>query len=173
MTTQPDSTIANQPAAHHHGVIFGGGAVGRGFIGEILLDAGWSVTFVDASSELVAALNTGAYPHDTVSSSGTRRKILTGCTAVAAQDTRAVRQSVVDADVVVTSVGARNLPRVADVLAAGLADRHAAGRGPVDVFLAENLHAGATIMRGLLSTELDRLQSTDTAAVLERASQLH
>lgn len=135
-------------------VVFGAGAVGRGFIGEIFSDAGWRVVFVDADAELVAALASGAYPHDTVATAGTVRKYVAGCTAVAAQDQTAVRRAVATADVVFTSVGVRNLPRVAPALAAGIADRGPAGRGPLDVFLAENLHDGAALVRGLLATEL-------------------
>lgn len=146
-------------------VVFGAGAVGRGFVGEIFSDAGWHVTFVDADPELVAALRSGSYPHDTVASAGTVRKYVTGCTAVAAQDPDAVRQVVAGADVVFTSVGVRNLPRVAPALAAGLADRAAASGAPLDVFLAENVHDGASLVRGLLATELATL-GADAEAVL-------
>ena len=149
------------------GLVFGAGAVGRGFIGEILSDAGWRVVFVDASPELVAALQQGEYPHDTVSSAGTVHKMVKGCTAIAAQDRDAVRAAVASSDVVFTSVGARNLPHIADSLAAGLADRHRAGSRAIDVFLAENLHDGAGVMRALLESELDGF-GVDPRAVLDR-----
>ncbi|RMB59846.1 mannitol dehydrogenase family protein [Tessaracoccus antarcticus] len=167
-STSDCHAAAIPPDPRKRGVIFGGGAVGRGFIGEILLDAGWNVIFVESSAALVAALGAGTYRHDTVTSSGVHRKTLSGCTAVSAQDTDAVRREVLGADVVFTSVGARNLPQVAAALAAGLADRHAKGYGPLDVFLAENIHDGATIMRGLLTEELSRQQVPDVAVVLER-----
>ncbi len=141
--------------------------MGRGFIGEILLDAGWAVTFVESAPELVAALMAGTYPHDTVSNAGVHRKVLQGCSAVAAEDVEAVRREVVRADVVFTSVGARNLPRVATALAAGLADRHVRGEGPVDVFLAENIPDGATLMRDLLTSELSHQGLSDADAVLQ------
>lgn len=138
-------------------VIFGAGAVGRGFIGEIFADAGWQVTFIDADHELVSALRTGSYPHDTVATGGTVRKHVTGCTAVHTQDATPVREAVAGADAVFTSVGVRNLPRVAPTLAAGLADRTAVNGGPIDVYLAENVHDGAALVRGLLTTELSTL----------------
>lgn len=144
-------------APQRSAVVFGAGAVGRGFIGEIFSDAGWRVTFVDADPVLVAALKSGSYPHDTVATAGTVRKYVTGCTAIAAQDPAAVRTAVAAADVVFTSVGARNLARVAPALAAGLTDRRAVGGGPLDVFLAENVHEGAILVRGLLATELTAL----------------
>lgn len=168
MSTRPDRTTTRFPDHTPRGVVFGGGSVGRGFIGEVLLDAGWSVTFVDASHELVTALATGSYPHDTVSSSGRQRKILTGFTTVPAQDVLAVARAVSDADVVFTSVGARNLPQVAPLIAAGLVDRHAAGCGPVDVFLAENIHDGSGVMRELLVGELQRRGVNSAEAVMKR-----
>lgn len=148
------------------GVIFGAGAVGRGFIGEILLDAGWTVTFIDASIELVAALNAGSYPHETVGVSGVQRKVLRGCTAVAAQDSQEVCNAVASANVIFTSVGSQNLPFVASALARGLLGRDTE-ECPVDVFLAENLHDGAKVMRRLLIKEFNRLEVRNPTAVLE------
>lgn len=125
------------------------------------------MTFVESSPELVAALGAGAYPHDTVSSAGVHRKVLRGCSAVAAEDVEAVRREVVLADVVFTSVGARNLSRVATALATGLADRHVAGAGPVDVFLAENIPDGASLMRHLLTSEFSLQRVADADAILQ------
>lgn len=158
---------ANRPSSTRNGVIFGAGAIGRGFVGEILLDAGWGVTFIDADPDLVAALSAGSYPHDTVSSHGVSRKILTGCTALPAHNADAIRTAVAGAQVIFTSVGASNLPRIAPALSAGLAARHAANGGPVDVFIAENLHDGAAAMHSLVSEELRAIRVPDVAAVMD------
>lgn len=166
MPLEPDVVPADRRSPTHNGVIFGAGAIGRGFIGEILLDAGWGVTFIDADPDLVAALSAGSYPHDTVSSHGVSRKILTGCTALPAHNSDAIRTAVAGAQVVFTSVGASNLPRIAPALSAGLAARHAANGGPVDVFIAENLHDGAAVMHGLVSEELSAMRVPDVAAVM-------
>lgn len=154
-TTPPPSTDTTTPDRSRHGLVFGAGAVGRGFIGEIFLDAGWAVTFVETSPELVEALAAGWYPHDTVSSSGTTRKILTGCSALHSSDVDAVSEAVATADVVVTCVGARNLPHIAPTLARGLARRRTVGTGPLDILLAENLHDGPVVLMGLLAQHLD------------------
>lgn len=38
-------------------VHFGAGAIGRGFIGELLHDSGYDITFIDVSEELVNQIN--------------------------------------------------------------------------------------------------------------------
>ena len=139
----------------------------RGFIGEICSDAGWQVTFVDAAASLVTALKDGWYPHDTVSSEGTVRKRVTGCTALSTEEKQAVADAVAAADVVFTSVGARNLPRVAPTLADGLARRARRAGGPLDVFLAENVHDGPALMRALLAEELTSLGAAADAILAD------
>ena len=44
-------------------VQFGAGNIGRGFMGQLLWEAGFEITFVDADKQLVALLNDRAqYP---------------------------------------------------------------------------------------------------------------
>ena len=38
-------------------VMYGGGNIGRGFIGQVLCEAGYELTFVDASQALVDHIN--------------------------------------------------------------------------------------------------------------------
>lgn len=135
--------------------VFGAGAVGRGFIGEIFSDAGWQVIFIDAADVLVGVLRSGSYPHETVTSAGTERKLVVNCTAIHARDSEAVADAVAGADAIFTCVGAANLPRVAPGLAVGLQCRHETRGVPVDVYLAENLHDAGAVMRRLLEAELD------------------
>ena len=39
-------------------VMYGGGNIGRGFIGQLMFQAGYAVSFVDVNQELLTALNT-------------------------------------------------------------------------------------------------------------------
>ncbi len=133
--------------------VFGAGAVGRGFIGEIFSDAGWHVTFVEPADDLVETLRSGSYPHETVTSAATQRKLVGNCTAIHSHHTDAVVEAVAHADAIFTCVGAANLPAVASVLAAGLGRRARERGGSIDVYLAENLPQADSVMRGLLEAE--------------------
>lgn len=141
-------------------VIFGAGSVGRGFIGQLLCEAGWRVTFLDVAPELVKALAAdGSYPHVTLSNAGSSRTLVGPVTAIDARDVKAAVQALAEADLAATSVGARVLPAVADTLAKAVALRIELGRPPLNVLLAENLHDCAAVMRSLLAVRLPELSA--------------
>lgn len=146
-------------------VIFGAGSVGRGLLGELLCEAGWSVTFIDVNVRLVAALAAqGAYPHVTVSDATTRRVLVGPVAALDGADREAVVEAVVMADLVATSVGAAALPAVCDTLAPAVARRIELGRPPLNVLLAENMHGCAAEMRALLAGRLPDVPEPALAA---------
>ena len=148
-------------------VIFGAGSVGRGFLGQLLCEAGWAVTFLDVATELVAALATaGSYPHVTVGAAGPVRTVIAPVTAVDVRDAEAAVEALVAAELAATSVGARALPAVADTLAAAIARRIELGRPPLNVLLAENVHDCAAVMRALLAERLPALSATTLAATV-------
>ncbi len=136
-------------------VIFGAGAVGRGFLGQLLCDAGWSVTFLDVDPVLVAALaSQGEYPHVILGDTISRRRTVGPVTAIDARDTTRAVSALVAADLAATSVGGRVLPAVADTLAEAVRQRIAAGGPPLNILLAENVHGCAALMRDLLRERL-------------------
>ncbi|MEA4945290.1 MAG: hypothetical protein VB080_12740 [Propionicimonas sp.] len=148
-------------------VVFGAGAVGRGFIGQLLSEAGWFVTFLDVQPDLVKHLAMeGSYPHVTVTNDDSERTLIRPVTAIDARDTGAACAALLEADLAVSCVGARVLPAVADTLATAVSSRIAAGLAPLDVLLAENLHGASTVMRGLLSDRLPDLGSDELDAAV-------
>lgn len=136
-------------------VIFGAGSVGRGFLGQLLCTAGWTVTFLDVDRPLVAALaRDRAYPHITLGGTATTRELIGPVTALDARDAEPAVAALLAADLVATSVGARALGSVADTLAEGIRRRIRAGRPPLNVLLAENVHDCASKVRELLVQRL-------------------
>lgn len=143
-------------------VIFGAGAVGRGFIGELFADAGWTVSFLDVQPELIETLRRDAsYRHRTVAEVE-QVKTVAPVEAGYSTDREHVMAEVEAATCVATSVGARVLPLIAPLLRDALIHRYAAGGGPLDVLLCENLHDAGAIMRDLLTAGLD----DDSAALV-------
>jgi mannitol-1-phosphate 5-dehydrogenase len=148
-------------------VIFGAGSVGRGFLGQLLCEAGWAVTFLDVDTELVAVLATaGSYPHVTVGAAGPVRRVIEPVTALDVRDTGAAVEALVAAELAATSVGARALPAVADTLAAAILRRIELGRPPLNVLLAENVHDCAAVMRALLAERLPGLAASTLASAV-------
>ncbi|MEY4458191.1 MAG: hypothetical protein RIS25_784 [Actinomycetota bacterium] len=123
-------------------VHFGAGNIGRGFIGAVLQDAGFHVTFVDVNDELISAL----------SSAGGYSVIETGPSAhtthysnYSAVNSRSnpdeVVRRIAEADVVTTSVGPTVLQFLAPLISQGI-EAHSSSR-PVVVMACENA-IGAT-----------------------------
>lgn len=148
-------------------VIFGAGNVGRGFLGQLLCEAGWSVTFLDVSPQLITALATaGSYPHVTVGAAGPVQTVVAPVTALDVRDVAVAVEALVDAGLAASSVGARALPAVADTLALALTRRIELGRPPLNLLLAENVHDCAAVMRGLLAERMPDLPAEVMAANL-------
>lgn len=126
---------------------FGAGNIGRGFIGKILADAGWAVTFADVNATLVELIRTnGRYPVDIVGD-GSRREEVTGVTAISSIGDEIVAL-IASADLVTTAVGPAVLPRIAPTIARGLEARLAAGNhGPLNIIACENTIRGTTQLR--------------------------
>lgn len=126
---------------------FGAGNIGRGFIGKILADAGWSVTFADVNETLVGLIaGNGRYPVDIVGS-GNRREEVTGVTAVSSIGDEIV-SLIASADLVTTAVGPAILPKIAPTIARGLEARTAAGNhAPLNIIACENTIRGTTQLK--------------------------
>jgi len=123
-------------------VQFGAGNIGRGFMGQLLWEAGYSTVFVEAHKPLVDALNqAGRYPLKLLDARSQREVNLTidGIRAVHADDRDAVSEALLHADLIGTAVGVKNLAAIAPMLLKGLIKRREAGAGPVDIYLCENV----------------------------------
>jgi mannitol-1-phosphate 5-dehydrogenase len=143
-------------------VQFGAGNIGRGFMGQLLWEAGYRTTFVDAVKPLVEALNrSGRYPLKLLDARTQSEIDLTidPIEAVTTEDSRNVIESLTGAGVIGTAVGVQNLPAIAPVIADGIQARFEAGGEPVDIYLCENVLNAAEILR----TEVEGLiESGDT-----------
>jgi len=132
-------------------VMYGAGNIGRGFIGQVFHDSGYEVVFVDVNRELVSALNErGAYTQLIVDGDAVERREIAGVRAVDGRDGEAVAREIAACDVMAVSVGAAVLPRIAPLLASGLARRER----PLNVLVCENLMHAPAIVRGYVSEEL-------------------
>ena len=122
--------LAQRPSA----VIFGAGKVGRGFLAHLLFKAGWQVSFVDVSEEVVGLLDGSLY---SVVNLGTGKVESIGpVSALSATDGVAVAEAVKSADLLMTSIGGDNLATWAESINEAVAER--LKRGPIDVILCEN-----------------------------------
>ena len=104
-------------------VHFGAGNIGRGFIGAALQDAGYHVVFADVNEGLLEKLKGGQYSVNLVGKQG-ESKTYSKFSVINSREHHAeLIESIADADIVTTSVGASVLPSIAPTIALAAAQR--------------------------------------------------
>jgi mannitol-1-phosphate 5-dehydrogenase len=143
-------------------VIFGGGNIGRGFIGQLFSESGYRVTFVDVDQMLIDALNAQcAYAIHLVDNDLSRQVRVAPVGALHANQVDTVVKAVSRAEVMATAVGARALTVVAPRIAAGISERAAAHvDAPLNCIVCENLKGAASILRGVVREHLSASERT-------------
>lgn len=129
-------------------VHFGAGNIGRGFIGDLLHDSGYEITFVEVNLALVAEINrTNSYDLYLINE-GYQKKVIDRVRALSpVTDEAAVIAAITEADLITTSVWADNLPKIAGVLAKGLKARLNAGKEKVNVLACENAMRNTSLLK--------------------------
>lgn len=137
-------------------IIFGAGNIGRGFIGQLLSESGYELTFVDIDQTLLAALNARQrYSIRLVTNDSVETVAVGPVRGLHAADRAAVAQAVAEATLGATAVGARVLPLVAPNLAAGVARRAEQGFDwPLNLIICENLKHAAQSLQALVKAQL-------------------
>lgn len=136
-------------------VMYGGGNIGRGFIGALLSQSGYEVTFIDVAEPVVHALQTHhRYPLRYVTNQGHEDVWIEHVTAVNGNDTQAASDAIAACDIMATAVGARILKFIVPNIVAGLRKRWAAGKKPLNIIICENLMDANRVLEGLLKEQL-------------------
>ena len=152
-------------------VMYGGGNIGRGFIGALLSQSGYAVTFVDVAAPVVETLQQkGTYPVRYVSSEGYEDVWIKNVTAVNGNDMPAVAKTIANCDIMATAVGARILKFIVPNIVAGLRKRWELGKGPLNIIICENLMDANKVLEGMLKeqlTEAEKALFDETVGLVE------
>jgi mannitol-1-phosphate 5-dehydrogenase len=146
-------------------VHFGAGNIGRGFIGLLLSQAGYQVTFVDVNEAFVSQLQArGEYPV-TLASDGQETVIVKNVTALSSvTHADEVAAAIAEADLVTTAVGVSILKHIAGVVAEGISRRVAVTSAPLHVIACENAIGGSAQLQELVYAKLDEAARTKADA---------
>jgi phosphoenolpyruvate-protein phosphotransferase (PTS system enzyme I) len=129
-------------------VHFGAGNIGRGFIGLLLSNSGYEVTFVDVNDRIVSALKERGEYSVTLADEQGCSEVVRGVTALLGSLTDEVAEAVAGSDLVTTAVGVFVLPHIAGALAAGIRRRlQAANPEPLQVIACENTIGGSSQLK--------------------------
>ena len=151
--------------------MYGGGNIGRGFIGALMSRSGYEVTFVDVAVPVVEELQSRrCYPLRIVSSEGNTDLTINNVTAVNGNDTPAVAQAIARCDIMATAVGARILKFIVPNIVAGLRQRWAEGGKPLNIIICENLNDANKIIEGMIIeqlTDAEKAKFDETVGLVE------
>ncbi|KAI5840960.1 mannitol dehydrogenase C-terminal domain-containing protein [Tricharina praecox] len=129
------------PSALH----FGAGNIGRGFIGALLSDSGYHVTFADVMDKLINALNEHKGYTITILDVAPEEptKDIKNVSGVMSNNPTELTKAIVDAEIITTAVGPNVLRIIARSLAAGIVERRKAGKTYLNIIACENMTGGS------------------------------
>ncbi|TKV56337.1 mannitol-1-phosphate 5-dehydrogenase [Nakamurella flava] len=146
-------------------VHFGGGNIGRGFVGLILHRAGYRLVFADVADVLIDALNAADSYQVREVGQDSRTETVDGFTGINSRtDEAAVIEAIAGADVVTTAVGPTVLKFVAPVIAAGLRKRDPAA-APLVVMACENAINATDVLKNHIRDGADDFDVLNGRAV--------
>ena len=137
-------------------VIIGAGKIGRGYMAQIFYENNYQVTFVDLLPELIQALNqAGEYRIHEVDTDIHEVYKIRGIKAFHADAVDQICKQLSKVSIVITSVGAGNLPAVAQNIAAAIQYRIKENiTSYLNIILAENLMNGAMKFKDMVKSHL-------------------
>ncbi len=150
-------------------VIFGAGAVGRGFIGRLLIDKGLVPVFVEADLQLAQSLQqAGGY---TVRLTGTKTRdcSITGYRVLTPEQTEEIAECLTGCLFAATAVGGQNLKAIASIVALALRHDTNERRRPLNILVCENWPNGDKLLTdALLDAECDQRSFACVSCSVER-----
>lgn len=140
---------------------FGAGNIGRGFIGKVLHDNGYDVTFADVSKEIIDALNTEkGYTVHIAEENGNSYDI-TGVSGINTVDNpEQLEQAILDADIITTAVGVKILPIIAKSITPYLPERLEESR-PLNIIACENAVLATNTLKEAITNEIGALTGSN------------
>jgi mannitol-1-phosphate 5-dehydrogenase len=138
-------------------VMFGAGNVGRGFIGQLFSESGYAVAFVDVDDLLIETLAArGRYTIRLVDNENIQEVNVEPVTALhSTRQPGEVAAVLAGSELAATAVGARILPYIAPLVAAGIRLRARAGSpDALNIIICENLKDAAAAFRAMVYEHL-------------------
>ena len=135
---------------------FGGGNIGRGFIGELLVRSGYEVTFVDVAEALVDEINARrSYDIEVVGSVPKTIHVEHVKAINSNANLEELLDALVTADIVTTAIGPNILKFIAPNIAKGLTRRVEKNETPLNIIACENMVGGSAVLKNFVYEHLD------------------
>lgn len=134
-------------------IIFGAGKIGRGFIGRLFYDGGYDLFFADSDSTTVELLNREKKYRIDIAGKPEQSRYIPVKKCFNLADRREIIAEFEKTDIIVTSVGAPNIPSIIDTIKELLKIRKT--RSFINWFICENAYEPAKMIRARLMEDPD------------------
>lgn len=126
---------------------FGAGNIGKGFIGYLLNKSGYDVCFIDVNQAAIDKFNKNNRYLVELLDDKHNVEVITPVSALnSITQKEEVLNLIVKADIITTSVGIGNIPRIAQSIAEGLLKRTEVNKNKIDIIANENaINASSTL----------------------------
>ena len=133
-------------------LLIGGGNIGRSFIVPVFQKAGYEITILDQSKELIRELRLKKqYTITTCDHEKQRDQNIRGFKCIDPDEKESITEALISSDIIITSVGQRGLTSVIQLIADHLPRRSMNFKPhPLDIVLAENIPGGGAYCRTIL-----------------------
>jgi mannitol-1-phosphate 5-dehydrogenase len=129
-------------------VHFGAGNIGRGFIGLLLSNAGYEVTFIARNERKVQLLQQQKKYAVTLANEARDTEIVRNISAISGKNKTAVTEAVATAELVTTAVGVTALKHIAESIASGIEKRlKERNYKPLHIIACENAISGSSQLK--------------------------
>lgn len=127
---------------------FGAGNIGRGFIGEILSQNGFEISFVDVNATIIDELNKHEGYTIEIANEGHEKIEVNNVRGINSEkNSDGVVAAIAEADIVTTAIGPNILPHIAELCAKGIQTRRVIkNKAPIDFIACENMIAGSEFL---------------------------
>ncbi len=137
-------------------VHFGAGNIGRGFIGALFSESGYHVTFVDVAEAIIDKLNEEKKYHVKLAQKQPESITIKNVSGVNnMKDEAGVLEAIKNATYLTTAIGPNILPRIAPIIAKGIAERIQATDEKLYVIACENQIGATDILKTHIWNHLD------------------
>lgn len=132
--------------------MFGAGCVGRGFLGQLLSESGYTLTFVEIDEPLIDALNARrVYTLRLVESDWSADLTIPVARTLYSCTDETLVAALAETSLVTTAVGVRSLPDIAPIIAAGIVRRAERDvTAPLNVLICENMQDASVTFRAMV-----------------------
>ncbi|MBO5851602.1 MAG: mannitol dehydrogenase [Clostridia bacterium] len=136
-------------------IMYGAGNIGRGFIGPLFSNSGYSVGFIDINMQVISKLNSDReYPVNVVTTDNNVEHIIKNVYGIDGNDLELVTNEIVSADAMATAIGVNVLKFIAKPIALGLKKRFEKNAKPLNIIICENLIGADEYLKGLIKAQI-------------------